>query len=96
MPCLLTFTVTLPFFLLNFDQDRIFLQFIFCGTLLFFSFAWESLKGGVAKEKEDITVEKEIKEEEKEGHFNVANTINETDPVSKLSAEEGQEDSRGT
>jgi len=70
--------------------------FIFCGTLLFFSFAWQSLKGGVAKEKEDMTVEKEVKEEEKEGHFNVAHTIDEPDPVSKLSAEEGQGDSRGT
>ena len=64
--------------------------------MLFFSFACESLKGGAAKEKEDMTVEKEVKEEEKEGHFNVAHTIGETDPVSKLSAEEGQGDSRGT
>ena len=83
-------------FLLDFDQDHIFLQFIFCGTLLFFSFAWESLKGGVTKEKEDMTVEKEVKEEEREGHFNVAHTINEPDLVSKLSVEEGQGDSRGT
>ena len=67
--------------------------------MLFFSFAWQSLKGGVTREKEDMTVEKEVKEEEKEekeGHFNVANTIDETDPVSKLSAEEDQGDSRGT
>ena len=65
--------------------------------MLFFSFAWDSLKGGgVAKEKEDMTVEREVKEEEKRGHFNVAHTIAETDPVSKLSAEEGQGDSRGT
>ena len=65
--------------------------------MLFFSFAWESLKaGGVPREKENMTVEKEIKEEEKEGRFNAANTIDETDPVSKLSAEEGQGDSRGT
>ena len=64
--------------------------------MLFFSFAWESLKEGVPKEKEDMTVEKEVKEEEKEGHFNVANTIDETDPVSKLSAEEDQGDNQGT
>ena len=65
--------------------------------MLFFSFAWQSLKGGgVPKEKEDMKVEKEVKEEEKEGHFNVAHTIDETDPVPKLSAEEGQGDSRGT
>ena len=50
----------------------------------------------MTREKEDMTVEKEVKEEDKEGHFNVANTINENDPVSKLSAEEGQGDSRGT
>ena len=53
----------------------------------------------MTREKEDMTVEKEVKEEEKEekeGHFNVANTIDETDPVSKLSAEEDQGDSRGT
>ena len=50
----------------------------------------------MAKEKEDMTVEREVKEEEKRGHFNVAHTIAETDPVSKLSAEEGQGDSRGT
>ena len=48
------------------------------------------------KEKEDMKVEKEVVEEEKEGHFNVAHTIDETDPVPKLSAEEGQGDSRGT
>ena len=50
----------------------------------------------MTKEKEDMKVEKEVKEEEREGHFNVAHTINEPDPVSKLSAEEGQGDSRGT
>ena len=48
------------------------------------------------KEKEDMKVEKEVKEEEREWHFNVAHTIDEPDPVSKLSAEEGQGDSRGT
>ena len=50
----------------------------------------------MTKEEEDMMVEKEIKEEEKEGRFNVAHTIDEHDPVSKLSAEEGQGDSRGT
>ena len=64
--------------------------------MLFFSFAWQSLKGGGAKEKENMTEVKEGKEE-MEGRFNVAHTIDETDPVSKLSAEEeGQGDSRGT
>ena len=67
-------------------------QFVSSGTLFFFSFAWNSLSQGVAKER-DASEQKE--KERKEGHFNAGQILEETDQVSKLSADI-HGDSRGT
>jgi len=66
--------------------------FVSSGALFFFSFAWTSLRQGDPKEK-DASEEKE--KERKEGHFNAGQILEETDQVSKLSADI-HGDSRGT
>jgi len=66
--------------------------FVSSGALFFISFAWTSLRQGVAKER---NASEELEKEGKEGHFNAGQVLEETDQVSKLSTDI-HGDSRGT